>query len=467
MPVPQEILQLICKHMGRSDLKNARLACRELNNAAEISLFRQVLLRRNRESFRRLQMITSTPYIAMHVRAIAYSSRMLQEWPENTDFEEWRREHLGEGLFHPRGDVSELEQSCTMADMQCCYSNWCEHRHSQKLVDELDLEMKGLDAAFRELHQLDEIRFGHVKNYPPDSARPVRPELFSSLGREMMVEPDRINGISHHLGQFTAMMTAAHKSNKLLKRIKCFSLEWKVFEQQHEVLSMMIANMRNCEHFELIIWPKNRPESEKGQVQISSMMRNAPRLRTIILGFSTRKDEPLSKAIDLSRLFPPQSHWPRLRTLQLHGVKTSDIQLKAFLAAHASSLTILRLCYVHLSPYESKGRLHHGSWVATILFLHDALKLSEVSFSGFFTNSGNENWRVRGSTAAVGQDPLPTTETFKERVQRYVVDGGDFPLPRPIETEDEFRWQRVLRDFRAKLDNTWEYDEARSLRSYD
>lgn len=50
--------------------------------------------------------------------------------------------------------------------------------------------------------------------------------------------------------------------------------------------------------------------------------------------------------------------------------------------------------------------------------------------------------------------------TIKERVERYVVEGGEFPLPWPTETESESGWRDVLLDFSPRLDKTWEYRET-------
>ena len=36
-------------------------------------------------------------------------------------------------------------------------------------------------------------------------------------------------------------------------------------------------------------------------------------------------------------------------------------------------------------------------------------------------------------------------------MERYVVEGGEFPLPRPLGIEDQSRWRDVLLDFQTNL----------------
>lgn len=50
--------------------------------------------------------------------------------------------------------------------------------------------------------------------------------------------------------------------------------------------------------------------------------------------------------------------------------------------------------------------------------------------------------------------------TFKERVERYAVEGGEFPLPLLLGIEDQSRWRDVLLDFQTKLDKTWRYRDG-------
>ncbi|CAF9914048.1 MAG: hypothetical protein ALECFALPRED_009218 [Alectoria fallacina] len=328
----------------------------------------------------------------------------------------------------------------------------------QRLLQRFNIEEDELDNAFRKLPQLEEICFGPGFRYLPHTVKPITPELFSPLGREMLVEPGHYDGLNYHVGQFTAMMAAAHKTKKRLKVIRALDLPWKAFEQHLEVLAMMTADMRYCEHFAVKV---SGTEALKGaEVQISSMIQNAPDLQTIELKFLTRVYERPVKAVELSRLFIYQVHWPNLKSLLLQGFSTSEVHLKEILAAHAASLQSLEISQINLKSYESKGKVHHSSWVKIILFLRESLNLHKMRFLDSLTNEGNENWRVREPVIAYDSGTPPVREdlTFKSRVERYVVEGGEFPLPWPTEIEDS-RWRDLLLEFRPKLDETWEFHD--------
>lgn len=450
---------MMCKYVDRSDLKSARLAFRELNDAAEISLFRRIYLRRNMDSFCRLRMISSTPHLAKLVKGIAYSGKMLRWENEDPDFDRWCFGYLGEGLrVLYKEDRVLLRKTLTMDDLHRLYSKWCGHLHSQRLMQRFGIEDNDLDDAFRKLPQLEKICFGPRASDLP-YGEPITPELFSSLGREMLIEPDHFDGLNYHVGQFTAMMTAAHKNKKRLKAIRALDLGWKAFEQCPEVLAMMTANMRHCEHFTVKV--SGTETRVDGEVQIASMVNNAPLLQAIGLTFPLMTYEPVGRAVELSRVFVCEVHWPHLKSLQLQGFSTYEIDLKKLLTAHTTSLQSLDLSRINLKPYESKGKLHHSSWVGLILFLQESLNLHKMRFRDSLTNEGSENWRVRDCAISYspGTSPMGENLTFKSRVERYVVDGGEFPLPWPAETEGS-RWKDLLIDFRPNLDQTWEFRKA-------
>lgn len=141
-------------------------------------------------------------------------------------------------------------------------------------MQRFDIEQDYLDVAFRKLPQLEETCFGSSTHYIPDTVNPIIPELFSPLGREMLIEPVHFDGLNYHVGQFTAMMTAAHKNQKILKVIRALHLGWKAFEQCPEVLAMMTANMRHCKHFTVKV--SGIEKRFYGEVHIASMIHSAP-----------------------------------------------------------------------------------------------------------------------------------------------------------------------------------------------
>lgn len=187
------------------------------------------------------------------------------------------------------------------------------------------------------------------------------------------------------------------------------------------------------------------------------MLRHAPHLRTIEIAFPKAPLQPLETVADLSRLSVQRSRWPNLERLQLQWFSTSDRHLRGFLTAHATPVTSLALSHINLRPHVSNGKIHDSFWVGFILFLRESLNLHEMYFLNSLTNEGNENWNIVEPTLAAWADTPQVREdlSFKQRVERYVMNGGEFLLPLPIETNDKSHWETVLRDFRPKLDRTW------------
>ena len=460
MYVPQEILQLICKHLERSDLKIFRLANKLLSDAANISLFRYIYLRRNMDSFCRLRMIASTPHLAKLVKGITYSGKMLDSVDEYTDFFHWRYKHFTQGCISQALD--RLRMSYPTADLHRYYSKWCGHLHSQRLMQRFDIEEKELDDAFSKLSQLEEICFGPASGYLADRGEPFAREPTSSLGREMLVEPQHCNGLQYHEGQFTAMMAAAYKNKNRLKVIRALDVPRRTFQQHPEASNMMNTNMIHCERFSLKLdYPLDRVW---GEIQVVSMLNIAQNLQAIELTFNSIPLKREGYAQDWSRVLDGRSHSTNLKTLLLDGFTTSERRLKGLLVSHATSLQSLDLARINLARLLSKGRFLYGSWVGVILFLRESLNLHRMHFRGYFTNQGYENWLVRDPWEPPYQDTprVGGALTFQERVERYVVEGGEFPLPWPTEAEDQTRWRQVLRGFRPALDETWNYRDYHS-----
>lgn len=170
--------------------------------------------------------------------------------------------------------------------------------------------------------------------------------------------------------------------------------------------------------------------------------------------------EGAGKAVELSRLFIHQTQWSNLRSLQLQGFFTSEVDLKRLLTAHANSLKSLGLARMILKSYESKGKLHYSSWADVILFLRESLNLHDMRFKDYLVTEGCENWRIQEPVMAYVQGTPPVRESlkFRNRVENYVLEGGEFPLPWPARKEQSL-WRDLLKDFRPKLDETWEYHE--------
>ena len=94
-PVPPQLLQQICTNLDRPDLKRYR---KNFSYAADIFLFRQILLKRNVESFMKLRLIAGHPRISKLVKALCYSGMMLSNASLCKDYETWANTFIGQGF---------------------------------------------------------------------------------------------------------------------------------------------------------------------------------------------------------------------------------------------------------------------------------------------------------------------------------------------------------------------------------
>lgn len=116
---PQEILHLICRFLPWPGLKSVRPVSKEFNHAAEVSLYRQIFLRRNMDSFCKLRMIASTPHLAKLGRAIVYSGKMLHHGDGEVTYGSWYQHEICEGLNWPyeKEDVETFKLQFTLSEL--------------------------------------------------------------------------------------------------------------------------------------------------------------------------------------------------------------------------------------------------------------------------------------------------------------------------------------------------------------
>lgn len=171
---------------------------------------------------------------------------------------------------------------------------------------------------------------------------------------------------------------------------------------------------------------------------VATMIAEAPLLHTLEVSFNTILDR--SSAGDLSLLFEHRAYWPRLKTLQLQAIRTSESALRAFLIAHTLTLGSLELRDMFLHEVGSS----RGPWVSIILFLESALNLEKVRLGGILSNGSNEGWYVHdpdeiefwGTRGTHPNLPPPKGSCLKHRIEQFIVKGGEVPVPIPVGTVD-------------------------------
>lgn len=455
LPLPAELVIQICKNLDQADLKRCRLACKDFSYAAEISLFRQVVLKRNVESFMRLRLIADHPRISALVKALCYSGKMLWNAHLCKNIDDWTERFIGRGSDDRCSSaIREFSRTLTPQELQVHYQKFCAHRHNEQLLQKYDLETQDLTSAIAKLPQLDEVCFAYGKQNMLPNDDSVSLDQLSAVAQETLVEPEWRGGYKFHAGQFNALLKAAHTVQRPLHTIEALRVPWRAFQQSKEVTDMMASATTACQHLRIDLMVG--PDKENGLANLAKMFSSAANLQTleISLGFWYCGNQSNM----LSKPFKAGAHWPNLKRLKLGSMKATDISLMNLLTIHATSLQSLELVNIYLEGYRLSEIEHHGSWVTILLSMQRSLSLKIVRLSGYLSNEWDEAWLIHDPDESeywYHRDLRPEEGScLKHRIERFIVEGGTCPLPMPHEAKESGGWNCI--DFGA--DPSWVFD---------
>ena len=465
LPFPAELLQEICKNLDRPDLKTCRLVSHDFSYAAEISLFRHILLKRNVESFMRLRLIAGHPRFSQLVKSLCYSGMVLDKYEVCSDFENWSADVVQGGEWMNFGDaLLRHSKSLTPEQLQVHYQKYCAHYHSETLMDEYDIETQDLTDAIGRMPRLDQICFDEGENYFNFCIDdPMSFDQMTSIGREILQEPCSWAGSEIHEGQIFALLRAAHTFRRQPSTLKALGIPWDFFQDSETVLAILIPTIRDCRYlaFNFVAQASSQiplHDSTDGKANLARTLSGAPFLCTLELSFGFFTKDPRFIFIKLAQIITPGAHWPSLRRLKLHHLESTDVELMGLLTSHAASLKFLDLGTIRLARYQVDGKEFHGSWVEMILFLQTFLHLKSVHLGGFLINEFDEAWSLWDPdkpthNLKVHERPK-SGSCLKHRIERFIVEGGTCPLPMPHEAQASGGWDSI--DFGG--DSSWAHD---------
>ena len=271
----------------------------------------------------------------------------------------------------------------------------------------------------------------------------------SAIARDTLVEPGAEACQDWFSLQFVAPLTAPYETQTFPDLIKGFWIYWDSFHEGEELSVKMLTVMERCKHFELEMGYHSDPWNGPGR--IAAMIARAPYLHTLKLIVDTME-------VEFEQLISPGVHWPNLRRLKLQGFGAAEPALRELLMDHSPSLRSLELVNIELKESGFQGGKDDSSWVLITLFLRNSLNLDFFRFGGFLSNdSKNEVWSV---TEPDGSDywlanPPANGSWLKHRIERFVVDGGSFPLF-TADTPQGFKWHELIESEQCQYDGSWE-----------
>ena len=451
LAMPVELLLQICEDLNQRDLKSCRLVCTHVRFTAEKLLFRYLLLRRNPESFVRLRLIADHPEISNHVRSLCYDPRLFSS-PFYKDCETWYSAALGHEHW-THFAVMDYAPKLGRKDLEAHYERYCAVYHSDQLTQKYDVKTQDLMSGVARLPQLRDVYF-LFDEVSGDSEF----HQMSSITQETLIMPDSVCGWLHGK-QFTALMEAAYAAQTPLKTINAVGVPWSIFQQSKIISSMMASATEACQHLTIKMDADDDPE--KGGTGLAKMVSSSSSFRTldISLGYFTEVKKP---AVNLSEIIDPKIRWPYLRRLNLRCFTATDVSLKNLLTSHITTLRSLELAYIKLEPYQSDGKEYYGSWIEITVFLESSLSLESVRLDGFLSNESGEMWSVRhprDCCFAQTRPDLIQGPCLKDRIERFIVDGGTCPLPMPHAPDRPEDWEHFtdssFYDFHRRFSSRW------------
>lgn len=434
MAAPAEVVQMICTGLSTADLKSMRLVCRKLSHMVAPSLYRSILLKPNVGSFRRMQSIAAHPRFRNYVKTLVYSGIMLQPLGKYSMSEKGYRKANGQGSSAEAYSyaIEEFKESFTDHLFADPHRKYCDGEWRKRTPKILGREYAYLVNSMRSLPRLEEVCYDSGEHCSsPSHDGPIGLNNLTSIGRDVLVEPIPTGGHKCRIEQPTLLLSAAYTAQKNVTSIRASIVPLAAFEQLDHIYIALTEVTRACQIFSL--QTSFDPFHRIGESVLSSMLANAPLLHTLELSFGRLSDDYSPGIVGLKGLFDQRKHWPNLKRLQLQGMYAIESLLMEVLTLHASTLRSLRLGDIRLREHERLPSAdNYGSWVSIIQFLQSSMGLQHMSFEGTLSNGWDEAWCIRdpdqGKVWNTSMQESAVGLCLKHRVERFVVEGGDFPL---------------------------------------
>ena len=441
--IPCEIFQEICQYLDGADLKRFRLASKVLSFAAELFLFRQVLLRRYVESFERFQQIADHHRFSKLVKAITYDgvtmSRFAGPCP---DFDDWfkhfhnaqDRSILQDDTMRRRNRmIQEYIKSLRPDQLVVQYQNYCSIYHSEQFMRWDETKIQDLTNALAKLPRLEEVYFDFH-----EAEKPTHVDQMSFAYRHVIVAPTYWRTGESYARDFVALLKVARTIPKPLKIVKAIGLPWSYFQRTEEISALTTSTTAHCQHLALEVGmifarsPSENSNDAKRAANVGRMFLSAPFLETLEISFGL--EQPYYHyELTLDEVFGSEAHWPNLKRLKLSGLKADTISLSNLLTTHAATLRSLELIRIRFT------RMGNNFWCNFIMLLQTALNLKSIRIGRLGPTGVKDTYEDIPSLCA--RKWLKGLIPFPRCIEHFIVHGNPCPFTMPHEPENSGDWE--------------------------
>ncbi|KAL2042655.1 hypothetical protein N7G274_004414 [Stereocaulon virgatum] len=447
---PPEVLELICQHLETPDLKTARFICQSFNAVAQKHLFKDILVRSNLGSFRKLSCVSRHPILKQLVDQVSYDGGVLKH---DMDYDEWLDAGIGIiGINDARmpvyaNAIKQFQAQLLPAELEFHYSQYRYYLKSEhRVFDGLNLtEWLGCAcASFPNLEALqllpDIVGFRippDAEDYLPSSVtvHPRSPQMswdiLSPIGREALSEPKTAASAWQRDKIFHALLDVAYACRIRIRCLKGDRIPWKSFrrfELESDTFDGVISRLRQLE-LNIACNSNKWHFGQEPHYYCAHFIGKSMMLHTLHLSFHTPRKQT---EIRLSQLIKFRDHWPSLHDLKLGFISSEQSILQTLLITHAPTLRSLELSNIRLDPLKGDGTPDPSSWGSMLQFLRTSLQLKNVQFDGML-DACKETWITHDDeyykARHIALVKSPEEVTLRDRIENFVLKGGSCPLP--------------------------------------
>jgi hypothetical protein len=477
--LPVEVLLTITNYLGGQDLKDFRLCCKRLASIVEAQLFEDIVVVPYQESFERLSHLVQHESLSTHVQSVTYDCRRLavDDEPEYDTIFAW---------MWALSTTTKTRRS-SIADVTAVLSQRRRlHRTFLSLESDCVFEEEQLRSAFSALNKLQRVVvIGHDDNlHRLDPARFHR----QMVEKAQLIPNTYVSYPSKERVKLT--LAALQEAGQAISDLRLENVDWLALGPLQQLLAS-VRHLRLCLQNADPHGPTIHDAYRQLGYCLNHPVRNNLQSLEIVfrpsnLWLEELEQNDMAEAVLYpAYLFNSKCHYPALRKLQISTYYTYEHDLLDFLARSSStlrSLTFEHICLLAehqdllpaantnstLVPSAWIGR-PSACWVKVMKFLQSDMNLKHVSFLGTLVSSAqrwicqdqdsaHREWKDsfdqvsdRGQLRGIlGSYPEPIRTSIvgwkdstdggtrhliydrqnclRSRIQRFIVEGGDFPL---------------------------------------
>lgn len=464
LTLPVELLALVISHASNAELKSLRVASKHLCALSEPQLFQSIVLVSSIALLDKFRCLFERSHLRSYVQRLVYDDRLsslsdiLAESLQAEDLNELRSTFRNSNL----GPAPLQARYVEVFD--------CLRQDSKVPVDQ---EVEGLSRAIRILPSLTKITvlsgdgYGLLGSPRMDHLPAVYPPSWIETVQELYERKYAASGLIGH-GLYPRRdsthhaLLAARSRPKPLTEIRVMGSFWQDFFGRTElpgsfgILCSVFVAIRLVDLSFYIDRSPNFP-SDWDLVRFGALLTQATDLEVLKVDFGVEHFESALfdrwdgnwNEVDarnwcmLSRIFPGDRQFKRLRQIEFTRLLATENGLIAFLEHHSATLRSLSLRQVDLVRPPLQRR--KPCWLRVIKDIQAKLSLQQVTFDKALI-SGRVQW-----TGWYPSTELRFPGCLMERVEQFILCGGDCPIP------DDYN--RFDREGRERIgDRSWAFN---------